>query len=940
MIRTMKVQIRSALLGVLGLLPGGLLSASEPVWIQLGATNQAHGLSVPTGGDGANVADVAGGSPCRRVQGANAHYLYLKADAARVAPGDYDTYVVVEYFDDKPQIGRVVYDAAPVVQEKNTFYTAANDLLLLIGSGQWRRAVLHLPHARFGHGQNGGADLRLCGQALAVRRIEIVFSKPKDYRQGGFDAALIAKLRTRIGAGIELDLGCDATEAEASLYKMLGFNCVESYVTWQTVEDAGEGQWDWSKWDRQVAVLQQAGLKWAPLIVCGPAYSLPKWFRDSKRSVPYVCLEHGESSKIQSLWDPQMRFWVERFVKAFADRYRDRGTLQLVRLGVTGIYGETLYPSGPGSGWSFKIPGPFHNHLGWWAGDPLAVQNFREAMLKRYGAIAALNRAWGTQYASFAEVAPLLPAKAPSLRARLDFVNWYLDSMTEFSGFWAATVRKYFPDTPLYQSLGGAGEPVLGADFSAQAKAAAPSHVRLRVTNEGSDYAANFSVTREVVSAARAFGLDFGLEPASHVSAEGNIARIYNATASGAMHLFCYKGNLLQDQASLSGFRHYAPFLQRRSPQVYAALFLPKTSWEIDDRCLPRVLHAAKVLRERMDFELLDRTTLTTQLAEHIKVIAVPEAPYAELSELASLQRWVEAGGILVARAAPDGLLLRTPEGSDVPRDALLAVPPPTHRLVRSVLHGQPPRRFLLTIGSAHDESYLVGDWHGVEPGALVSRLPGARMRWTGARAGCCLPCDPNADATLILHANLLPQSLPGPNRVLINGTVVGALDKAGARAWRFPVPQRVLAGRSIAELALEICPFAPTQERDTRTLGLAVSAVELCAQGAENEPATAVPLGKEVDWSQAAPCARRLGRGATLTVPGQSLQEFNAVVTEVLVHPERLIPGAQGVVLHAPEVEGIFATELNDGVLYYNSTAEPHSVGGIEVPAHGIAEK
>ena len=39
-------------------------------------------MSVPTGGDGANVADVAGGSPCRRVKGANSHYLYIKADAA------------------------------------------------------------------------------------------------------------------------------------------------------------------------------------------------------------------------------------------------------------------------------------------------------------------------------------------------------------------------------------------------------------------------------------------------------------------------------------------------------------------------------------------------------------------------------------------------------------------------------------------------------------------------------------------------------------------------------------------------------------------------------------------------------------------------------------------------------------------------------------------
>ena len=665
------------------------VSAAEPLSIQLGNTNDEHGLSVPSEGDGENMAVEVGGSSCRRIEGEKAHYLYVKADAARVPPGDYDAYVSVEYFDDAPQFARVVYDAAPVVREKNTFYTLADDSILLIGSGRWQRAVIHLPHARFGHGQNFQADFRLAGRGLAVRRVEVAFLKPDDYRPGGFDTAKLEALRAHIGAGMELDLGCDATPAQAALYRMLGFTCVESYVTWQTVEEAGEGKWDWSHWDRQVEILEHAGLKWAPLLVCGPAYSLPKWFRESDRSVPYVCLEHGEPSKIQSLWDPKFRFWVDRFIKAFAQRYRDRGVVELVRLGVTGIYGETLYPSGPDSGWAFKISGLFHNHAGWWAGDPLAVADFRRCMQRRYGTIAALNRAWGTEHASFDAVAPMLPAKAPSRRARLDFVNWYVQCMTDYSGFWDATVRKHFPKTPIYQSLGGSGEPVLGADFSAQAKAAAPCRVRLRVTNEGSDYSRNFAHSREVVSAARAFGLGSGLEPAGPVSAEGNVARIYNATASGAVHLFCYSGNILQDQASVALFRQYAPLLQRRTPVVRAALFLPKTSWELDDSCLHRTLRVAQMLRGTVDLDLLDRTTMATPLARRAKVMVVAEAPYAEPAEIEALRRWVAAGGILVARPSAGGVLLRTPEGSDGLRDALVSIPAPGRRLVRPVHAGQ-----------------------------------------------------------------------------------------------------------------------------------------------------------------------------------------------------------------------------------------------------------
>lgn len=912
--------------------------AAEPLWINLGPSNEEHGLSVPSGGDGANAPETLSGSACRRITGSHALYLYIRAEAAKIAEGDHDAWLSLEYFDDRPQVAAVEYDLAPAVREKNTFYTRADDLILLTGNGQWQRAVIHLPHARFGHGQNSQADLRLTGHALAVRRIEIAFNQPADYRPGGFDSAKLEAFKTRIGPGMQLDLGCNATPAEAALYRMLGFTCVESYVTWQTVEDGGEGQWDWSRWDQQVEILRSAGLKWAPLLVCGPAYSLPKWFRDSNRSLPYVCLEHGERSKIQSLWDPAFRPWVDRFLAEFAQRYRDRGILELVRLGVTGIYGETLYPSGPSTGWIFTVPGLFHNHTGWWAGDPLAVESFRQAMRQQYGEIGALNRAWGTTHAAFDAVRPLLPQNQPSNRARLDFTHWYLASMTEFSAFWDATARKHFPNTPIYQSLGGAGEPILGADFTAQIQAAAPSGLCVRVTNEASDYSRNFAVTREVVTAARAFGLDFGTEPASHVSGPGNVARIYNATASGATHLFCYRGNILQDRESLALFREFAPQLQRREPVVQAALYLPKTSWELDEATHSRTLKAAQLLRSSLDFAMLDRTTLPTPFAQSLRLVAVAEAPFAEESEINALREWVAAGGILVARPTADGHLLRTPEGDNGPRDTLLRIPPASHRLLRPSIAGRPPRHFRLAIGQG-DEPYLFGQWFGAEPGGMVSHDAGAKMRWTGAQAGCYLPCDPASDATLVLAANLLAKSLPGPNRVLVNGIDVGTLDQTGPRTFHFPVPKAALAGRPVAELALSIQPF-PATAPDTRMLGIAIGTLELVASGAEQEPAALAPLTWEIDWAQAEPCVRRVGNGATLTLHEQNPAGLGALMTELLTHPAKLLPGTRGTPLPASLPEGVFATELRNGRLYYNSTSIPCKAGDVTVPAFGIAQQ
>jgi hypothetical protein len=944
----------------------GRLPPVGPLWIELGPANHEHGLSVPSGGDGCNAAETLADSPCRRIHGPKANYLYLKADAARVPPGCYDAYLAVDYFDDATEAVRVEYDKAPLVRAANSFYTAAQDLLLLAGSRQWRRTVIHLPDARFGHGQNFAADLRLVGSEVAVRRLELLFVRPPDYRPGGIDPAALKKVCTQIGPGMELDIGCDVDRGEAALFRVLGVTSIESYVTWQTVEDAGQGKWDWSRWDRQVEILRGAGLKWAPLLVLGPAYAMPKWYRDSDRSVPYVCLEHGQASKIQSLWNPRLRPWVDRFIRAFAERYRDQGIIELVRLGVTGIYGETLYPSGPADGPIFAVPGLFHNHGGWWAGDPLAVASFRDYLRRHYANSAALNRAWAAHYDAFDAVVPMVPEKLPSPRARLDFVDWYLQSMTDFTAFWAATAQKHFPATPVYMSLGGAGEPLLGADFSAQARAIAPYHTRIRVTNEGSNYAQNFVVTREVVSACRAFGLECGFEPAGLVSAEGNVARIYNATASGGIHLFCYKGNLLQNAESLAAFRRYAPLLTRRTPRVDVALYLPKTSWILDGGCQSRVFAAARGLRGRMDFEMLDRTTFSTPLAARIKVLAIPDAPYAEVAEIERLQRWVAGGGILVAAAGcpppdPAGrarsaarILLRTPEGDDGPCRALLAdIPADTH-LLRPTLHGDAPRRFRLELGSALDERYLWGQWYGPEHGSMFpqEKLPspargrgteavGTGMRWTEARAGFFLPCDPGADATLQLTVNLTPRSLPGVNRVLVNGVEVGAIAAAGVRTYRFAVPRRLLASHRVAEVALEIRTFRPRDfgTPDNRDLGVAVAAVELCARGAEHDPPAAAPLAWEIDWTQAPRCVRRIGRGATLAVDGRNPGEFSEAVVQALLHRDRLLGTAAA---PSPTVvttgDGLYATRLTDGVLYYNAASQPQTVEGVTVPADGIA--
>ena len=911
----------------------GTLQA-EPLSVQLGPVDQEHGLAVPSSGDGKTAPETLAGSPCRRITGPIAHYMYVRADSSRLPRGRYDAWLTVEFFDDQLGIARVEYDKAAATPRGNPHYAVAEDGILLLRTGQWQRAVVHLPEARFAHGQNGGADLRLGATGMVVRRIEIAFQRPAEYGMDGIDRTRVEKAHARIGAGLDLDFGDDPTPTEAALLRALGATSAESYVSWESVEGAGRDRWDWSRWDRQVEILRRAGLKWAPLLVAGPAYATPRWFRESADALPYVCLEHGKATKIQSLWNPRLRPWIERFIKAFADHYRDRGVLEMVRLGVSGIYGETLYPTTMGTDWACQAVQPIHCHSGWWAGDYCAVESFRRALRGRYGDIDALNRAWGTRYPGFDHVLPTVPDKSDSLRARMDFINWYLDSMTEFSAFWAGVTRKHLPNTPIYLCVGGSGERMFGADFTAQAKAVAPYGLRLRVTNEGSDYDGNFAITREVVTACRAYGLDIGIEPAGPVTASGNIARIYNASASGAVHLFCYNSNVFQSPDALERFYRCAPMFQRRVAEVPAAVYLSKTSWALDEESQGRTFTAVRRLRHSADLEMLDENTLRTPLARKIRVLAVPDAPYAEAADIAALGQWVAEGGILVVGAGPHHRLLTTPEGSTAGCRALLALPPGDTRLVRMTTES-PTRHFRLEIGRPGDDDYLWGDWYTSESWRILPDRPG--MRWTAARAGIHVPCDPASDATLVLTAGVRRECLAGPNRILVNGTPVGTLDQPGVREHRFAVAKSLLAGRRVAEVVLDVRAEPASTVGDYRRLGLMAGRIEMFSRGAEAAPPIMPSLVAQVDWSQAATCIRHIGKGATATVPGEPHQ-IEAVFFEALTHPEKLGVAGRGAAWPPARVNGVFVTQCADGALYYNANSQAQTVGGVEVPAEGIA--
>jgi len=914
---------------VLCLAAGAALAADLPLlWIDLAPENRGQGLSVPAAGDGVNRAEEIAGTPVRRIADGSL-YLYVRIDEpayARHAP--LDLYATVDIVDDAFQRVSLQYDRQSASPNIGTCYTGAAQQAVCLGAGGARRLYFHMPQHRLGHGQNHGSDFRLCAGGLAVRRIEVSPTRPADYSESaGLDAASLAALRTERPEGMELTLGNDAGAADAALFRALSVSSVESYVHWAGVEPDTEGAWDWRQWDEQVRVLQAHGLKWVPFLIAGPAYATPLWFQRGPESHVFVCLEHNQPSKVQSIFSPALAARAERFLRAFAERYRDTGVIESILLGVTGIYGESIYPAGPEGGWTAGLTGSYHNHAGWWADDDLAQAAFREAMRDRYRRVGRLNQAWGTTFASFDDVRTFLPQNAPSDRARADFVEWYQRAMGDWSVRWVKAARRAFPDTPIYLCTGGDGNPVLGADFTAQAKAIARYGAGIRITNEASDYAANFTITREVASATRLYGTFAGFEPAGRVDPEGVPARIYNAAASGARQLHFYHPNLLQSSEALRRFRENAVYLAPRTPTVRAALYVPRESWALSPDSIGRFYQHARALRDVTDYEMLTRQSVADGGLDPVRLLVLVECPVLEPEAAAAIRRWVRRGGVLVAASNSSGQTASRLHDLAAWRADLFAASATGEGLRERVLDGAAPLAWALEVGTPADGPWLFGDWYRRERGLEWPDRPGAGKRWSGARAGIWLPVQPGAAYTLSLDARLAEHSLGGaPNTVSVNGTVVGRLDRSGSQRYVFEVPAEVAGRGTLARLEIAVatwCPKSLGQSLDDRHLGVALQRLEWVRAGAAGEAFAPATIHEALKPDVLARCARAVKHGWTVLLPGLSDRpdELQAVLAALVRQTPELLPGVAPLCHVDGLADGRFATETETGVLWFEAS-------------------
>jgi hypothetical protein len=248
--------------------------------------------------------------------------------------------------------------------------------------------------------------------------------------------------------------------------KALGADALSTDLWWGLVE-AQEGHYDWAYYDKLVAYIENAGLKWMPILsfhqlggnvgdegyIPPPAWVWTKYLGRLGLHDPdafkYKSEQGNVSGEYVSAWatrwviEDYRRFMIE-FQRHFANK---RHLLSEINVSL-GPAGELRYPSynphDKDSGY------PTRGALQ--AYSELARESFREAMRAKYREVTALNTAWGTDLQDFKQAEPPDPSILGEFFAQgrqystygRDFFAWYNQSLVDHGALVLATADEVF----------------------------------------------------------------------------------------------------------------------------------------------------------------------------------------------------------------------------------------------------------------------------------------------------------------------------------------------------------------------------------------------------------------------------------------------------------------------------------------------------------------
>ncbi len=707
-----------------------------------------------------------------------------------------------------------------------------------------------------------------------------------------------------------------------------GVSAVEEYVAWNVVEPA-EGRFDFARAVRHRDAARRAGLSY---LLYPWLHALPSWMQDASRFTPFRCLEHQRDTGYPSIFAPRTLELFDRFFERVAAELGS--AIDQVTLALPCDYGEYGYPTGMGA-WIQRFPPSLdHHHVGFWCGDEDARAAFRTAMLARHGAASRINDAWGTAFASDADVAPPVDLAAPRLSddARRDVLEWYRHALVGFFDRLVDVAEARFPNVPLAVKCGYAGEAgPYGQDYVGLARVAKRRDVALWNTH------GTLPVIHQkrFKTICRVIGVPYGTEGITERTPRELRRRIFDDASDGATSFFEFHQTF---DVCRDVFDRYAHHLRGEEAQVDVSLLFNSTQQvRHPAQSLPARLYAlGEPLRDLLDFDVVDEDLLEHDAALATRgVLVIPDVGPLRERSIDAIATFAERGGLVVLPAgasdgAGDGLSLSARLGGANRGYA------PSADLLE--FRGAPRSHQRLRFGH-EDEWWLAGRDEGPEAAAhFFGDAQKDSSRWIGGEAVIRLPVDPNVRWTLSLELFADPRARPDEWTLSTNGesTILG---RPGARTVDVDLDPDRLAGREVIEVRLRGPTFRPADDGaspDQRRLGLVLRRATLLRVG-EDETIPArprphwMPVRADPDVLRERSLVR-LGRGGLLLVPPHDLPALAAVTFAASAHRSRILADAVDFPQPAGDLDGVRATILPARILLHNRTAR-HVTKRLRIP-------
>lgn len=704
--------------------------------------------------------------------------------------------------------------------------------------------------------------------------------------------------------------------------KLLGFSLWQYDTDHLSSNEVAPDQWDWATAEEVFQRARDEGF----LVALFPHYAfLPRWYIEKEKPALTRCVEHGEEIPALSPWEPHFVRWLDRQWYALVKQFGGaKPRVDALVLGIHGDYGEAGLFTGARMAsreqredWERRF-GKAHNHKGFWCGDDAAQANFRRAMIRKYGDLAALNKAWGTQFTKEEEIRyPKSPAEGK--RWWLDFVGWYQNGITYFVDVVCRLSQRYFPHTLRILPIGFPDEDVrYGADISALVKVASRYGVAVRSTHAGYLPLADsesFMLAR-IASACRFYGVPLWLETTGTLSEQRQAEALYEAITQGATGFFDWAVNPITNQSTYEqNLRH----LTTGQRVVDVAMFFPSTAVRLADVGeAPTMRSGCARARDLFAFDIIDERMIRDGALSRYRLLVFWEGQVVEQDVLEKIAEWVESGGVAVAY---DFGKVTNVEGDGEAWRKLFGYAGRLQPLKPTLKNDIPTGGYVLRMGDPAVTDFLQGEWS--QPEKQGERT----WRWTGTNAQVNLPLKQGQAYSLTIRAILPGEEKSLRCAVRFEQNLLGYLDSPGETVYKFVVPAEWVKADGWTTLSIQaLSADSAKPARGARIAEIRVAIVDSTVPPLDRAPEVRyvyqiAPQVLATRWTQ------RVGKGLCVFVPVRRARDGISAYIEVLrrlvYHLSEVSPAHRNAPRVDDEPDGIFTTLLTDRILLFNSTAQ-----------------